>query len=500
MSVNGRPKKQRPLRGKGGLVGVAVLVIIGIWLFLDLRNPVREPGENPHLADLVGLKPEQVTGLEVKDGGKTLFAVTKAREEWRVEQPFQGRADKGKIENLLKGLLDAAINGELPTSEQDPARYGLDKPQVELLLRVGSRQKVIRTGKPGPMGTDLYAQITGYRRFVVIAQSQVNEFKNQKPEDLRDKQILAVDRDSARRIALRTQAGETVLEKKGQDEWELTSPFRAKAGKYEATGLIENLTPLRAQRFVADNPPSLTQYGLDQPALTVTVTDKNGTHTLLFGRQAPAPQGKKTNGAPERGYYCVRSGDATVFLVDGLDYDGLNKDTSQLRDRTLLTFEESRAERMTITNSSGEIELQKRGDEWWLVRPENVKANRDRVVGILSSLRGDASRHVEENPADLNRYGLASPAIRVSVWTSGGQTQQLSLGAKVPGKDLAYYAQTSEAKAVFQVQEFVKRDLDVKPEELKAEELKKTAAPPAGPANPSAKSPGKPAQPPSARR
>jgi hypothetical protein len=74
------------------------------------------------------------------------------------------------------------------------------------------------------------------------------------------------------------------------------------------------------------------------------------------------------------------------------------------------------------------------------------------------------SRLVEEKPANLAKYGLDKPEMRVEV-ALPKVPQELLIGKKVSPTE--YYARSNSQEAVFTVPDFTVTDLKVKPGDLK---------------------------------
>ena len=78
------------------------------------------------------------------------------------------------------------------------------------------------------------------------------------------------------------------------ETWHLTQPVNAPANERAADIIAGQLSRLRANRYVAESPSDLAQYGLAEPAIRVTVTmkAKEGEtakqHVLLVGSAVPA--------------------------------------------------------------------------------------------------------------------------------------------------------------------------------------------------------------------
>jgi hypothetical protein len=114
-------------------------------------------------------------------------------------------------------------------------------------------------------------------------------------------------------------------------------------------------------------------------------------------------------------------------------------------------------EELQITSESGEQSgLQKSDGQWKLVEPVAADADQGEVAGITGALPDlEIQRVVDENPADLKRYGLESPRIEVAFRTKGSkELQRLKIGDKTPtGNEV--YAQTPDKKRVFLLSSFV---------------------------------------------
>ncbi|MCK5664863.1 MAG: DUF4340 domain-containing protein [Thiotrichaceae bacterium] len=118
-----------------------------------------------------------------------------------------------------------------------------------------------------------------------------------------------------------------------------------------------------------------------------------------------------------------------LFLIAWLQ-PGLHKDI-------MLSFTDLRAEQLhtIVIQRSGleSVKMVKKEAQWWLIEPEQARANSLRVATItaLAEKRSYAQFHAEDE--DLQRYQLKDP--KVSVWLND---KQFAIGAKHPVKELRY--------------------------------------------------------------
>ena len=125
--------------------------------------------------------------------------------------------------------------------------------------------------------------------------------------------VLDVAVDDVR--ALHIAAGDRTLSLVRQDgKWAILPPGTASGASSEATlagtsiyWSIDEILRLQARRIIAEEATDLAQYGLDAPALTVTIEIAGGaSEQLLVGRETP----------DGTAYYLQRAGDPRLYIVD----------------------------------------------------------------------------------------------------------------------------------------------------------------------------------------
>src|SRR5437868_2623624 len=71
------------------------------------------------------------------------------------------------------------------------------------------------------------------------------------------------------------------------------------------------------------------------------------------------------------------------------------------------------------------LALDRKNGKWVITAPESLRADQDAVATIVSSLNPlTADSIVEDKPSDLNKYGLATPSLTVTVKEKTGKTDQ----------------------------------------------------------------------------
>jgi hypothetical protein len=456
-------RKTNPLKGKGGLVTVAGLAVLGgvIWWVQAYGPPPREPGSDPQVGEFVGIRrPETVTRVEVK-GNAQPYTLAKSGDNWRLTAPLAVPATKQSVEDAVKGFLEGSV-GERYTSERVSGgqlkQYGLDKPVATIVLTAGG-QHVIEVGSKARQEQGLYARENGDQRVIVVPTFAIDGLRNKKPEDFRDKSALPLaDADKVRTVSIQGPKGNLELAKRGSD-WFITAPTEAKADSIEVSSLLSQAKDAQAQSFIANGAQDLAKYGLERPRLTFTAVDEKGTHTLLLGSETKEKEPK---------LYALRRGEQEVMLLQKQTFQNLDKTAADLHTREMLGFDTNKATHVTVQAPKGNYELAKKGNDWWVTKPFQAKAESMKVQNLLTSLSGPGSKFVEQNPTDLARFGLQSPQILATIELTGEAALRYFVGKSAPGKDKNYYARTSKSPAVFEIGSFIYEDINQKPDDLKA--------------------------------
>jgi hypothetical protein len=132
-------------------------------------------------------------------------------------------------------------------------------------------------------------------------------------------------------------------------------------------------------------------------------------------------------------------------------------------------------EEVAIKNAAGETTRVLRTDaNWQVVEPEKADADATAVASITSSLASlEVQRVVEENPSDLNQYGLNPPRIDLSFRERGKKDfERLLVGEKTPtGGDL--YAKKPNENKVFLISSYLDTTFDRTPFDMRDKSILK---------------------------
>ena len=214
--------------------------------------------------------------------------LTKEKNDWKLTEPTSKRAERSAVDDLLLEL--APLNAEriLAEEAQDLASYGLDKPAYRLEWTVKKEGEapettVLSLGEQLPQGGRA-ARIDEKPLVVALPQTFVEKLE----AEFRYRTVLTFDRDRADQLTI-TGLTPEVRAEKSDGTWKLTQPADRGLDQTRLGDLLDRLKKLRVERWDTYQAEDLAPYGLDEPAVVVSVHVgglEPTTHTLMFGDEA----------------------------------------------------------------------------------------------------------------------------------------------------------------------------------------------------------------------
>lgn len=270
--------------------------------------------------------------------------------------------------------------------------------------------------------------------------------------------ILMLDASAITRLDLEKKDEEPiVLTKAESGKWQITAPQPFSGDQSTVSGILSTLSSLTSQRVVEDKATDLKQYGLDQPALQLAITEKdNKTQKLLIGDDTP------TGGAA----YAMLAGDPRVFTMASYTRTSVDKSLNDLRDKQLLTVSPDKISRIELVRKNQVIEFGRNKDEWQILKPKPLRADSSQVSELarkLTDARMDLSSYDAKEAASV--FAHAAPLATAKVTGESG-TQELQVRKSEVGKTKGgqnndtYYAKSSVVDGIYKITSDLGQALD----------------------------------------
>jgi hypothetical protein len=113
------------------VAGQGPVVLVDGSALKDLARSVDELRDHTLLS---GLEPKDVKRMQVVAGGQSIVLERTGETDWRVIEPARGSAKSSKVDDLLYTLRGLKWKDVVAPGGEEPAKYGLDKPGVEVRL------------------------------------------------------------------------------------------------------------------------------------------------------------------------------------------------------------------------------------------------------------------------------------------------------------------------------------------------------------------------------
>jgi hypothetical protein len=196
--------------------------------------------------------------------------------------------------------------------------------------------------------------------------------------------------------------------RKSEKEWILTAPRRLDADADELNRIASSASSIKRESIVEQNAADLAKYGLNPAQSGLRIKTKDGKeYALDFGHKNPTGNSAYASIPKQSG----------VFLIPSHVVNAFDKKVDDLRNHSVLSFEQSEAQFLSIKSSKGTFELIKdSNDRWWFAGMGNRAADSPAVRGILNALAmGKIGEFFNENPEDYLNLALDKPLLEATV-------------------------------------------------------------------------------------
>jgi Domain of unknown function (DUF4340) len=250
--------------------------------------------------------------------------------------------------------------------------------------------------------------------------------------------------DSLTRTSTQPGVASLKLERRGET-WSLVEPYEWPANPHAVDRLVKELQFLEhetsfAVADLAKSGQTMADYGLDQPALTLTYTSAKKSYALKIGNVTEI--GKRLY---------VLSPDGTRIHVVGRSLaDSVGTPLEDLRSESIFTVPVFEVRSLNVQTATPNLKVRLRrdaGGRWGFETPINARANKAAVVVTINTLNAlTAKKFLEPRETDLDRAGLTSPALRVTL-EGNARRETLLLGQVDTGDQ--YFAKIEDKPNVF---------------------------------------------------
>lgn len=269
--------------------------------------------------------------------------------------------------------------------------------------------------------------VFAYLRFFEMKKPSTGEARRQAQN------VVNFDRSKVDGIII--QNGDEKIEIRRRDnKWRLEIPIKDQADAALVENLLSDLETwqkegtIPAKAIDADK-SKLNEYGLNRPKLKLKLIGSDRPPEILFGKDA----------ALEGRMYVRFENSKETFLAKQSVKKDVDKKAEEFRDKKLTDVTTAQVRRIALKTPAGEMELEKKGDHWDIVKPLRARADDEKVGDLIAQVTtARIQQFVADDHGDLRPYGLAEPRGSITLFSQEGSKDQkveIADSIKVFGQD-----------------------------------------------------------------
>ena len=282
--------------------------------------------------------------------------------------------------------------------------------------------------------------------------------------------VVNFSRDKVTGIAI--QNGDDKIDiRRHDDKWRLEMPIKDQADASAVNNLLAEIenwqkdATISAKEMEADK-SKIADFGLGQPKLRLKLSGEKAPPEILFGKEA-ALEGKM---------YVRFANSKETFLVNQSVKKAIDKKPEDFRDRKLTDLIMAQVVRVVLKTPAGEMELQKKGDHWDIVKPLHTRADDQKVGDLIAQVTtARIQQFVADDKGDLHPYGLAEPRGSIILFTqddkAGAPGQTLQIGGPPEKEKEQVYVRFASRGFVYTLPKKIEEMLNAKPDDLRDRHL-----------------------------
>jgi hypothetical protein len=242
---------------------------------------------------LVRFDPNVLDRITLETPGKAKTVLARKGESWTIANRKNEQANADEARRLIETLQNEQVAKFADDVASDLAKYGLDKPQLQLTLSSFSSENTAETAAgEHPFATIAFGRVEGdiaYARlgdepFIIAVRRSLLDNLFVDPLQWQDLAIFKFRPEEIHRLTVAADQ-QVSLSRTANDQWTWVKGSGT-INQVNVRSLLNTLTTLRAVRWVG---PTTPQHGFDKPQLTITFTtapDDKVVHKLLIGAAA----------------------------------------------------------------------------------------------------------------------------------------------------------------------------------------------------------------------
>jgi hypothetical protein len=430
---------------------VIFLGLLAYVYFFEIRGEKQQQAKKDKEELLISLDKSQVKGLSFLPEG---IIIEKDSARWKVQAPISDEADGSTIESILDAFSWLKKGRFVADNPGDFKKFGLTPYRYALVIRQSKSSDTLLLGDNNLDNTDVFYRKSGSNQvFLVPTSLKTNVTKSL--FDLRDKSVLKFEKAKISKMLIENKGQAYSCFKTKDRQWWLAYPIRTRGDEDKIDNILNELHNSKVKRFESEQTSDLKKYDMARPWLTVTLFDSSARqHSALN-------VGKKER----QEYYANDKSRPSIFLIDSSLVAELNVSLFDLRNKTIVTFEEDSVTELFLQYPDFTFHCIKDSTQKWLItQPDSGLAKSWKIFALFYNIKDlKVAQFIDEPYQSDAFYGFDRPEIKLILKKDNSNLIELLIGKK---NEERVYLKNNITNKIYLVKTKVTNDLLVKTEEF----------------------------------
>ena len=252
------------------------------------------------------------------------------------------------------------------------------------------------------------------------------------------------------------------------NKWRLETPIKDQADTSLLSSLLLDLenwqkdATISAKEIDSDK-KKLNEFGLNKPKLRLKLLGQGAPPEILFGKDA----------ALEGRMYVRFENSRETYIANQSIKKDIEKKADDFRDRKLTDLITAQVSRLVLKTAAGEMELQKKGDNWEIVKPLRARGDSQKIGDLIAQVTtARIEQFVADDRGDLRPFGLAEPRGSITLFgLDDKQGQTLQIGGVPQKQPDQVYVRFSPRAFVYTLPKKTEDILNTRPNDVRDRHL-----------------------------
>ncbi len=294
--------------------------------------------------ELMSFKVDDVQKLIIAHDDGAQIVIDREGDKWKIVQPASYNADPTQVRQILTTLGDSKVADFIIDAPTNAAQYGLEKPHLAATVHLGkggAQESLLFGFKQKESGKDGIYVRRGERAPIYTVAPWVMSGVDKSVLNLRDKTVLSFDPGLVMTVTVKPiDKPQFTLARAESGKWNVVADGKASpADAAIVERFMDQIRDLKGNSIIMDPIKSPELFGMDKPALVVTMLAKHARELgqlrlskIEVNKTAPA-EGSEPPARPstQAEYYAASSSSGALFSTDDFLFSQLNKTSDEFR-------------------------------------------------------------------------------------------------------------------------------------------------------------------------